>query len=78
MNYDKYNTICCKRCFYFLICNDLSCNDQGNELLIITNTINIITILQLLNLNVFLQGYFLLCTTNKFSSDNTLHVSKVC
>ena len=78
MNYGNYDTIYCKRCFYLLIYNELSCNDQGIKLLIITNTINVITILQLLNLNVFLQGYFLLCTTNKFSSDNTLHVSKVC
>ena len=32
MNYDKYNAICCKRCFYLLICNGLSCIDQGNWL----------------------------------------------
>ena len=24
MNYDKYDTICCKRCFHLLICNELS------------------------------------------------------
>ena len=41
MNYDKYDTICRKHCFYLLICNELSCNDQGNQLLIITNTMNI-------------------------------------
>ena len=33
--------------------------DEENELLIITNTINIITILQPSNLNVFLHGCFL-------------------
>ena len=47
MNYNKYNTICCKRCFYLLICNELSCIDQENKLLMITNTMNIIAILQL-------------------------------
>ena len=45
--------------FIFLICNELSCIDQGNQWLIITNTMNIITILQPLNFNVFLHGYFL-------------------
>ena len=34
---------------------------MGNQLLMITNTMNIITILQPLNSNVFLHGYFLLC-----------------
>ena len=62
MNCDKYNTICCKRCFYLLNCNELSCIDQGNKLLIITNTMNIITILQPSNFNVFLHGYFLQCS----------------
>ena len=61
MNYGNYDAICCKRCFYLLICNELLCIDQGNQLLIITNTINIITFLQPSNLNVFLHGYFLQC-----------------
>ena len=55
MNYIKYNTISCKRCFYLLICNELFCIDQENQLLIITNTMNIITILQPSNFNVFLH-----------------------
>ena len=40
--------------FIFLICNELSCIDQGNQWLIITNTINIITIQRPSNFNVFL------------------------
>ena len=59
MNYGKYDAICCKRCIYLLICNELSCIDQGNQLLAITTKMNIIIILQLLNINVFLHGYFL-------------------
>ena len=59
MNYSKYDTICCNRCFYLLIRNELSCIDQECQLLIMTNTMNIITILQSLNFNVFLHGYFL-------------------
>ena len=57
MNYDKYDAISCKRWFYLLICNDLI--DPGNQLLIITNTMKIIAILQPSNLNVFLHGYSL-------------------
>ena len=49
MNYDKHDTICIS----LLICNELSCIDQGSQLLITTNTMNIITILQPLNFNVF-------------------------
>ena len=59
MNYGMYNTICCKRYFHLLICNELSCNDPENQLLIITNTMNIITIIQSSNFDVFLHGYFL-------------------
>ena len=44
------------------ICNELYCFDQGNQLLIITNAMNIITILQTSNFNVFLHGYFLQCS----------------
>ena len=65
MNYGKYDTICCKRCFYLLIYNELSCNVLGNELLKITNTMNINTILQPSNFNVFLYGYFLQCSLVK-------------
>ena len=25
MNFGKYDTICCRRCFYLLICNELFC-----------------------------------------------------
>ena len=53
MNNSQYTTICSKRCFYLLICNELSFIDQGNQLPILTNTMNIITILQPSNLNVF-------------------------
>ena len=42
MNDGKYDIICCKHCFYLIICNELSCIEKGNKLLIITNTINII------------------------------------
>ena len=35
MNYGKYSTICCKRYFHLLICNELSFIDPGNQLLII-------------------------------------------
>ena len=56
MNYDKYDTICCKY-FYFFICNKLICIDHGNQLLMMTNTMNI-TILQPSNFNVFLHDYF--------------------
>ena len=59
MNYGKHDTICCKRCFYLLICNELSWIDEGNQLLITTNTKNMITILQPLNFNVLLHDYFL-------------------
>ena len=62
MNYNKCITISCKSCFYYLICNKLSCFDPGNQLLIITNTMNIFRNLQPANLNVFLHGYFLLCS----------------
>ena len=31
MNYGKNGTICCKRSLYLLICNKLSCIDQGNQ-----------------------------------------------
>ena len=37
----------------------MSCICPGNQLLIIINTIKVITILQPLNFNVFLHGYFL-------------------
>ena len=55
MNFDKYDTIYCKLCFYLLMYNELFCIDQGNQLLIITNTMNIIKILQPYNFNVFLH-----------------------
>ena len=58
MNYGKSVTICCKPCFYLLIFNELSYIDQGNQLLIITDTMYIITILQPSNFHVFLYGYF--------------------
>ena len=58
MNYVKYDTICCKRCFYLLICNELSCIDQGNQLLILTNTMNITTIVQPSNSMYFCMGTF--------------------
>ena len=61
MNYGKYDSICCNRCFYSLICNEFPCFDPVNQLLMITNTINIITILQPLHFNVFLHGYYLQC-----------------
>ena len=70
MNYGKYDNINCKCCFYLLICNELSCIDQKNELLIITNTMNIITILQLSNFNLFLRGYFLQCTVYSAYKDH--------
>ena len=44
--------------FYLLIYNELSNIDQ---LLMIKNTMNIITILQPSNFIVFLHGYFLQC-----------------
>ena len=55
MNYDKYDTICCKHCFYLLICNEFSSIDQGNQLLKLTNTMNIITILQKLKNKPFIR-----------------------
>ena len=58
MNYGKYDTISFKRCFYLLICNELFCTDQGNQLLIITNTINIITIMQPSHFNVVFMVTF--------------------
>ena len=42
MNYGKYDINCCKRCFYLLMCNEFSCIGQGNQLLIIKITMNII------------------------------------
>ena len=65
MNGGKYDTICCKRCFYLLIYNELSFIDQGNQLQIITNTMNMITILTPSNFTVFLHGYFLQCSSGK-------------
>ena len=59
MNYGKYDTISCKRCFNLFICNEFSCIDPGNQLFIITNTINIVMFLQPSNFNVFLHGFFL-------------------
>ena len=58
MNYGKYDIPFVENVvFYLLICNELSCIDQKNQLLkIITNTMNIITILQLSNFDVFLHG----------------------
>ena len=47
MNCGKYDTISCKR-------NELSCIDQGNQLLIIKNTMNIIT------------NYFLQCNVKSY------------
>ena len=67
MNYEKNDTNYCKHCFYLLICNELSCIDQGNKLLTITNTMNIITILQSSNFIVFLHGYFLECRKGPFN-----------
>ena len=61
MNYGKYDTICCKRFFYLLICNELSCIDPGYQLLIITNTMKRIKILQPSNFNVYLHGYVSQC-----------------
>ena len=71
MNHDKYDTICCKRGFYLLICNELSCIDKGNQLLITTTTNNynpadikfqcIFTV----QFNVFLLRYFLQCTLSE-------------
>ena len=55
MNYGKYDNICCKRYFCLLIFNELSCIDPGNQLLVKTNTINIITILEPSNFKVFLH-----------------------
>ena len=75
MNYGKYDAICCKHCFYLLICNELSCIDQGNQLPIITNTMNIITFLQPSNFNVFLHGYFLQCRF--LSNDSLLYLKSV-
>ena len=66
MNYGKYDTICCKRCFYLVVCNELSSIDPGNQLLIITNTMNINTILQSSNLNVFMHRYILHCEFDHF------------
>ena len=68
MNYGMNDTICFKRYFYLLICNELFCIKQGNQLLIITNTMNIITILQQTNFNVFLHCYFL-----HFNARNVIH-----
>ena len=65
MNYGKYDTIGCKPCFYLLICNELSCIVQVNQLLITTNTMNMITILYPSNLNAFLHSYFLQFTLSK-------------
>ena len=56
----------CKRCFYLFICNELFCIDQENQLLIITNTMNIIAILDSSIFNVFLYGYFLQCIYENF------------
>ena len=61
MNYGKYDAICGKRCYYLFICIEFSTIDKGNQLLIITDKINIITILQPSNSNAFLHDYFLLC-----------------
>ena len=68
MNYNKYDTICCKWCFlfvdlqwivlYLLICNELFCIDPENQLIKIINTMNIIKIQQPSKFNVFLHGYF--------------------
>ena len=55
MDYGKFDTFCCTNCF-LLIFNELSCIDPGNQLVKITNTMNIITILQSSNFNVFLHG----------------------
>ena len=44
-----------------LICNELSCIDQGTQLLIITNTMNITTAIQQFNFNIFLHRYFIQC-----------------
>ena len=65
MNYGKYDTICFKRCFHLLICNELSCIVQGNQLLLIINAMNTITIMQPSNFYVSLHGYFLQCMNGK-------------
>ena len=61
-----YDVISCKHCFHLLICNELSCIDQGDQLLIITSTVNIINlIINWYNSEAnqfkcfFLHGYFL-------------------
>ena len=46
MNDIRYDTISYKHYFYLLVCNELSCIDQGNQLLIIKNTMNMVAILQ--------------------------------
>ena len=65
MIYGKYDTISCKHYFHLLKCSELSCIDQENLLLIITNTMKIITILQPSNFNVFLHGIFYSVVSNK-------------
>ena len=77
MNYGKYDTICCKRCFYLLICNELFCIDSTYQLLMITNTINKITIQQTSIFNVFLHGYFLQCRYNIFQEKKTKNQTNV-
>ena len=61
MNYGKYNTNCYTCCSYLLIFNELSCIDQENQLPIITNIINMIT----LNFNVVLHGLHLFLNCNE-------------
>ena len=40
MNYGMYDTICCKHCFYLLICKELSFIDQGNQSITNNNKYN--------------------------------------
>ena len=50
----------------YCIFNELTGIDQQNQLLIITNTMNIIIILQPSNFNVFLHGHSFQCENNIF------------
>ena len=53
-NYGKHDAICCKRCFICWFTMNCLVSIQSN-------TMNIITILQVSNFNVFLHCYFVQC-----------------
>ena len=63
---------------FLLILNEMYCIDQGNQSLIITNTMNIITVLHPSNFHVFLHGRPLPINIKLVQDYKVFYSIKVC